>query len=183
MPDSTNPEWTRSSRPTRSKRTVVWLGLGWVLAIGLLALAKAAAPDGHERADIAQFFGRFHPIIVHLPIGLILLVPVLEILGREAHVREERRHLKTAAGLVLGLATAAALVAGADGWLLAWSGGYKGALVIHHMWGGVAFAGVCLVCCTIRWSATSGRACRAPPPPPPPPRSTYAFTRFRYSVR
>ena len=49
--------------------------------MGLVALARAASPDGREHAALGQFFGRFHPIVVHLPIGLILLVPVLDLLG------------------------------------------------------------------------------------------------------
>jgi mono/diheme cytochrome c family protein len=92
--------------------------------------------------------------MVHLPIGLILLVPVLEILG----LAPDRRYLKAAARLVLGLATGAALLAAANGWLLAWSGGYKGPVVIQHMWGGMMFAGLCMICCTVRWSALSQRA-------------------------
>ena len=29
--------------------------------------------------DISSFFGRFHPLVVHLPIGFILLAVILEI--------------------------------------------------------------------------------------------------------
>jgi hypothetical protein len=32
-------------------------------------------------ADWQQFLGRFHPLVVHLPIGLLVLVPLLEIAG------------------------------------------------------------------------------------------------------
>ena len=37
--------------------------------------------DGKPHADWQQFLGRFHPLVVHLPIGLLVLVPVLEIAG------------------------------------------------------------------------------------------------------
>ena len=53
--------------------------------------------------------------------------------------------LAEASRWVLGLAIASALFAAADGWLLAWSGGYKGPLVIQHMWGSLIFAVLCLV--------------------------------------
>ena len=39
-------------------------------------------PDGNERAQWAQFIGRFHLLVVHFPIALFLLVPVLELAGR-----------------------------------------------------------------------------------------------------
>ena len=153
MPASTSPASTRSSRLTRPNRPV-WLGLGWIVGIGLVVLGRAAAPDGREHAPIGQFLGRFHPIVVHLPIGLILLVPVLDLLGRS----EDRRFLAAASRWVLGLAIASALVAAADGWLLGWSGGYKGPLVIQHMWGGIIFAILCLVTGSTRPAGALGGA-------------------------
>ncbi len=44
------------------------------LLLGLLVLAP---PDGNERTQLLQFFGRFHPLSVHLPIALLMLVPLL----------------------------------------------------------------------------------------------------------
>jgi uncharacterized membrane protein len=121
----------------------------------LVALARATALDGREHAAFGQFLGRFHPVVVHLPIGLILLVPVLDWLGRA----EDRRFLGAASRWVLGLAIASALFAAADGWLLAWSGGYKGPLVIQHMWAGIIFA----ICCLIAGGARCPNALSTPP--------------------
>ena len=45
-------------------------------------LAVWFPPDGRERAQWIQFIGRFHPLAVHLPIALMLLVPVLEVAAR-----------------------------------------------------------------------------------------------------
>jgi uncharacterized membrane protein len=120
----------------------------WILGVGsaaiflLLILLVYAHPDGRERADLAQFIGRFHPLAVHLPIALLLLVPVLEC----AALARERWHLRQSAGFVLGLATIAAIAAAWLGWLLAWSGGYEGSLVTRHMWGGVSLAAATLAC-------------------------------------
>src|SRR4029077_1274800 len=93
-----------------------------------------------ERAEFGQFLGRFHPLIVHIPIALLLLVPILECAG----VIQE--HLRQAAGFVLGLAVAGAIAAAGFGWLLAWSGGFEGSLVIRHAWGGVSLAAACVAC-------------------------------------
>lgn len=124
-----------------------------LLIVGLLALPFYAPPDGHEHAALAQFIGRFHPLIVHLPIALILLVPLLEVAG----LRQPLGHLRQAAGIILGLAAASALAATALGWLLAWSGGYRGPLVTRHLWGGVLLSASCLICCGLRMRVPAGR--------------------------
>ncbi len=120
----------------------------WILGVGVAAIFPLcilliyAPPDGRRRAELAQFFGRFHPLAVHIPIALLLLVVVLE---SAAFVRD-RLHLRQSAGFVLGLATAAAIASAWLGWLLAWSGGYEGPLVTRHMWGGVSLAAASLAC-------------------------------------
>jgi len=136
--------------------------LGAALALaGLVAVAGALPPDGRERARAAQFVGRFHPLAVHLPIGLLVLVPLLEIAGRRAG----RAALREAAGLVLVLAAASALAAAWDGWLLGWSGGYAGAEVIRHMWGGAAVAGLALAALGSRTGAPHSRVAAFAYPP------------------
>jgi uncharacterized membrane protein len=118
------------------------LGVGSAAIFLLLILLVYAHPDGRERADLAQFIGRFHPLVVHLPIALLLLVPLLEC----AALARARRHLRESAGFVLGLATVAAIASAWLGWLLAWSGGYEGSLVTRHMWGGASLAAATLAC-------------------------------------
>ncbi len=61
--------------------------LGLLLALPILivmALLVFLPPDGKERAEWMQFIGRFHPLVVHFPIALVLLVPILELVGRSA---------------------------------------------------------------------------------------------------
>ena len=130
------------------RRSAVWLGL--ILAAGLAALAWYRPPTGQTYGNLSQFLGRFHPLLVHLPIGLLVLVPVLEVAGAFGR----REDLRSAAGFVLGLAAIGALAAALDGWLLARHGGYAGPLVIRHLWCGVALAALCLAAAAIRpWFA------------------------------
>src|ERR1051326_6902353 len=126
-----------------SLRVRLWiLGAGLAAILPLFVLLVSVPPDGSERAEFAQFLGRFHPLVVHLPIALLLLVPVLEGVA----LARERWHLHQAAGFVLGLAVVAAIASAWLGWLLAWCGGYEGSLVIRHMWGGVSLAAASLAC-------------------------------------
>src|SRR4029077_10000467 len=104
---------------------------GTAVILLLLVLLALAPPDGRERAELAQFLGRFHPLVVHIPIALLLLVPILECAGLV------QNHLRQAVGFVLAIAAATAIVAAGFGWLLAWSGGFEGSLMTRHMWGGV----------------------------------------------
>jgi uncharacterized membrane protein len=128
------------------------------LRLGLLALAPILIvlvllvffpPDGNERAKWAQFIGRFHPLAVHFPIALFLLVPILELAGLNSRLS----YLRLSAGFVLGLATVCAIVAAMLGWCLARSGGYSGPIMTQHMWGGISLAAVCWLCWMLRASA------------------------------
>lgn len=101
--------------------------------LGFGALLIWLPPDGVERGSLAQFAGRFHPMIVHFPIALLLIVPLMEVAG----LTKRGAHLRLAAGFVLEIATATALLATLLGWLHAWSGGYRGDLVAHHFQGGI----------------------------------------------
>ena len=118
----------------------------------LFILVIAFPPDGSERAQWAQFIGRFHPIAVHLPIAFILLVPVLELAGRNSRFV----YLRPSADFVLGLATVSAILAASLGWCLARSGAYSGPLMTQHMWSGVWLATMCLLCWVLRGRLTGG---------------------------
>lgn len=139
-----------SDTPRPRNMAPIYAQLGLIAL--LLALPFIAPPDGRERATLAQFFGRFHPALVHLPIGLLLLVPVLEI-GGLLHVW---RHLQKTAGFVLLLATIGAIFATAVGWLLAWSGGYEGETIMDHLWGGVALSITCIILRAFRYGYMQG---------------------------
>jgi uncharacterized membrane protein len=109
----------------------VWV-VSLLASVLLLLLPSIFHLDGKTHADWQQFLGRFHPLVVHLPIGLILLVPLLEIAGRV------RPALLEAASFVLSLSLLSCLLALTLGYLLAYGSGDAGAGVARHMWGGIA---------------------------------------------
>ncbi len=119
------------------------------MLVSILAVAALVAffsPDGNERGELVQFIGRFHPLLVHFPIALFLLVPILEIAGRNVRFA----YLRLSVDFVLTLATLAATTAAMLGWCLARSGGYSGRLITQHMWGGVLLSLACWVCWLLR---------------------------------
>lgn len=120
----------------------------------ITALIVFLPPEGKQGAEWVQFIGRFHLLIIHFPIALILLVPVLEIAGRF----ERFSFLHLSSGFVLGLATMAAIVAAFLGWCLARTGGYSGSLVTQHMWGGISLTFICWVCWVLRGSISEPNA-------------------------
>jgi len=129
-------------------------GLFTLSAIFILFLCVLIAPpDGAERGQLLQFVGHFHPLSVHLPIALLIVVPLLEIAGRTRHFPA----LLPAADFILGLALCGAIASVTLGWCLARSGGYSGALVRQHMWGGLLVAATAWLCWTLRARRSESR--------------------------
>ena len=125
------------------------LCLGFLMLAPILAIATLVTflpPDGNERADWFQFIGRFHTLVVHFPIALFLLVPILEIVGRSARFA----YLRLSVTFVLAVATLGATTAAILGWCLGRSGGYSGRLITQHMWGGILLSIICWLCWLLR---------------------------------
>jgi mono/diheme cytochrome c family protein len=127
----------------------VWVA-SLLASVVLLLLPSIFRLDGKTHADWQQFLGRFHPLVVHLPIGLILLVPLLEIAGRV------RPALLEAAAFVLSLSVFSCLLALTLGYLLAYGSGDAGAGVARHMWGGIALTIGVLACASVREASARG---------------------------
>lgn len=122
----------------------------------LAALVLFAPPDGNERAEWLQFLGHFHPIAVHLPIAILILVPAIEIAGRTRYFP----HLLSSVDFLLGAATCGAIGAVGLGWCLARSGSFSGRLVEQHMWGGVSVAVAAWLCWFLHAKSNESRLSR-----------------------
>ena len=92
-------------------------------------------------SEFSLFIGRFHPVLIHLPIGLIILLAILEGLSRKRRFKDANAGV----GLILALAAAGSVLAALCGWFLSRSGGYDANLLAWHKWTGIGTAAVCLV--------------------------------------
>src|SRR5262245_11201120 len=103
---------------------------------------------------LLEFLGRLHPVVVHLPIGIFLLLAGIEFVGwfpRGPRLTEGQRTFVLALGFLIAVATAL------FGWLLAREGGYNADLLDRHQWSGFTFAAMAAVLLIVRrWRRTYG---------------------------
>src|SRR4051812_3209761 len=93
--------------------------------------------------SLTEFLGHFHPALVHLPIGILLLALLLQWLPRK-----EQYSLPHGAMKVIWMVGAfTALLSCFTGYLLSLSGDYDTTLVSLHMWMGIVLAIVSLLIC------------------------------------
>jgi uncharacterized membrane protein len=90
----------------------------------------------HQPPDILLFLGRFHPLLVHLPIGMLAALAILELVARFPRCK----NAAASAGFLLALAVPLAVVTAICGWLLSLAGGYDDTLLAWHKWLGTGTA-------------------------------------------
>jgi uncharacterized membrane protein len=114
---------------------------GLLAAAGLVAMPfLAGPPDGDKMSDTVRFLGHFHPVLLHLPIGVFILIVLQElgaIFGRKHH-----EQVANPAMFPLFFGVVSAVLAVIAGFLLFQGGSeYAGnALAERHLWGGLIFA-------------------------------------------
>ncbi|WP_188315812.1 DUF2231 domain-containing protein [Chitinophaga agrisoli] len=86
--------------------------------------------------NILTFAGRLHPLIVHLPIGFLLLALLFDVLG----YTRRYAHLRSAVPLTLLAGFVAAVLACVFGWILSATGDYDTATLGRHKTAGIILA-------------------------------------------
>lgn len=89
---------------------------------------------------IAELIGRFHPALVHLPIGILLIACIFHWLS----VVEKFRGLRAAVPLLILWGGISAVISCITGYLLSQSADYNAELVFSHQWLGISTAVVAL---------------------------------------
>ena len=102
-----------------------------------------------QASSWALFIGRFHPLLVHLPIGFLLIAAMLEIGRRSGKVQVS----ESIVSFILFWSALGATIACIAGYLLSLGGGYDAELLSDHMWQGIGVA----VFAWIAWLIKSDR--------------------------
>jgi hypothetical protein len=91
--------------------------------------------------ELSYFLGRFHVLILHVPVGVLILAVGMEVLARWPRpFAEVRSPLEPAMPLIWGFGALAAVVTVAFGYMHASEPGFTGAGVDQHRWAGTALA-------------------------------------------
>lgn len=88
------------------------------------------------QGDTVLFFGRFHPLAVHLPIGFLLLAGILFVLS----LFKKYSFLQRALPIILFFGAISSIAAAVLGWLLSTEGGYDESMLAWHQWMGISVA-------------------------------------------
>lgn len=88
------------------------------------------------QTNTALFFGRFHPLLVHLPIGFLVLAVILFVL---TYFKKYHFTFKVLP-IILFLGAASSVAAAIVGWLLSLEGGYPENTLEWHQWMGITVA-------------------------------------------
>src|SRR5688500_16134278 len=91
--------------------------------------------------SFADLIGRFHPVLVHLPIGILLLACFFQILT----IKNRFTVLQPAIPVMLFWGMIGAVLSCISGYMLSLSGDYDGQLVSTHQWMGIFVAIASLV--------------------------------------
>ncbi len=90
---------------------------------------------------MTEIIGRFHPVLVHLPIGILLLAGLFQLFA----LKPKFASLHAAINIALFWGMISAIASCISGYLLSQSGDYDEELVITHKWFGISTAFVSLV--------------------------------------
>ncbi len=83
-----------------------------------------------------KFLGRLHPLIVHFPIGLLIVALILELFT----LNKKNQELRGGINLLLIFGALGAMISVAFGLLLKTQDEYSGSLLTIHQWSGIATA-------------------------------------------
>lgn len=100
-------------------------------------------------SDWILFFGHFHPLVVHLPIGFLLIAGLLEIGRRLGRISLSNSTMSA----ILLWSAVSATVACVFGYLLSLGGGYDEDILNEHQWQGIGVA----VFAWVAWAVSNDR--------------------------
>ena len=97
--------------------------------------------------ELLDFLGSLHPLIVHLPIGIVLLTIAIDVFMRNKNNSVQRV-------ITMGwfFSFFSGLLAAIFGWFLGDNGYYLESQINIHKWSGIAFVSVCFILWLLRYT-------------------------------
>ena len=109
------------------------------IILSFIVLVTGFFPYPEVSEEIIIFIGRFHPLIVHMPIGFITAVVILQLVALVS-----KSDLRIGIGVLLWVTMISAILAAIIGTLLALPGGYDDQLLEQHRKLGIGTSIVCI---------------------------------------
>ncbi|NNC70292.1 MAG: hypothetical protein HKN90_05650, partial [Flavobacteriaceae bacterium] len=104
--------------------------------IGLLLLFCFSTVMGYAQGEevprIVLFFGRFHPVLLHIPIGVLLVTFFIDIKGRL-----QKNYSENTIRSMLGFAAFFSVITSLLGYFLSLEGGYEQTILDYHFYLGL----------------------------------------------
>ena len=96
--------------------------------------------------ELLDFLGSLHPLIVHLPIGIVLLTIAIDVFMRNKNNSVQRV-------ITMGwfFSFFSGLLAAIFGWFLGDNGYYLDSQINIHKWSGIAFVSICFIVWLLRY--------------------------------
>ncbi len=141
-----------------------WCALAAASYMSLGAWADGGNPglNGETLDQITLFLGRFHPIVLHFPVGILVALFAVEMVA----MFRSSRSWEGALWLLLIVGALSAVTAAAFGVFLSWEGGYDAQTVFWHKWTGIGVAGLAVLAVILKayhervYTATAATAYR-----------------------
>lgn len=89
--------------------------------------------DSLSELWIWQLLGRLHPLIVHFPIGALVIAFLMELMALD----DKRSDLRSGIRWLVFIGAGSALFAALVGLMLAYGGNYTASTIFYHRWGGI----------------------------------------------
>lgn len=106
-------------------------------------------------ASLTAFIGHFHPLLVHLPIGILAAALLLQWFAR----RKQNAAIRSALPLLYGWGALSSLVSALSGYLLSGTDDYDAGILNLHRWMGILLS----VCAVVGWKLARRSTLSAPP--------------------
>jgi hypothetical protein len=145
---------SNSTESNPSAAPIALTAIGAAACVGMLVMPLlAGAPNGEAMPDLVRFLGRFHPVILHLPIGILSLALLTEFASIFLKGVSSTRTM-------MFFAAASSIAAVMAGFLL-----YQGETdwadspgATRHLWGGIVFSCVTIIAFLAKAWADAGKA-------------------------